>query len=121
MTRKLVVIESPYAGDIERNLTYASRAMAWAIERSMAPIASHLLYTQPGILDDAKPDQRTLGMFLGYEWMKQAHEVYFFEDYGWSSGMVQAKHMAALLGKRVRTIQIGRNDKPLPDPDEVPF
>ena len=47
-----VILESPYAGDIERNVAYARAAMRDSLLRGEAPIASHLLYTQPGVLDD---------------------------------------------------------------------
>lgn len=43
-----IILESPYAGDVEGNLTYARRAMHDSLMRGEHPIASHLLYTQPG-------------------------------------------------------------------------
>ena len=52
----LVVIESPYAGDVERNLTYVRRAMRWCLDKGLDPFASHLLYTQDGVLDDDDPE-----------------------------------------------------------------
>jgi len=45
MTR--VIIESPYAGDIEVNLKYAKLCILDSLKRGEAPLASHLLYTQP--------------------------------------------------------------------------
>lgn len=41
---KLVVIESPYAGDVERNLRYVRAAMRDCLLRGEAPFASHALY-----------------------------------------------------------------------------
>jgi hypothetical protein len=58
---KLVVVESPYAGDVTRNLEYARAAMADCLARGEAPFASHALYTQIGVLDDTKPEERKLG------------------------------------------------------------
>lgn len=49
---KRVILESPYAGDVERNLTYARECVRDSLSRGEAPIASHLLYTQEGILKD---------------------------------------------------------------------
>jgi hypothetical protein len=63
-----VVLESPFAGDVEANLKYARECMADCLRRGEAPIASHLLYTQPGILDDTKPEERKLGMEAGFTW-----------------------------------------------------
>lgn len=54
----LVIIESPYAGDVERNIEYARRRVRDSPARGEAPIASHLLYTQPGIPDDNVPSER---------------------------------------------------------------
>ncbi len=49
---KRVILESPYAGDIERNIAYARAAVNDSLIHGEAPIASHLLYTQDGVLDD---------------------------------------------------------------------
>jgi hypothetical protein len=65
---RLVVIESPYGRNvdgtvatpetIERNVRYLRACMADCLRRDEAPIASHALYTQPGVLDDTKPEER---------------------------------------------------------------
>lgn len=65
---KRVIIESPYAGDIDRNLRYLRACMADCLRRGEAPFASHGLYTQPGVLDDDKPDERKLGIEAGFAW-----------------------------------------------------
>jgi hypothetical protein len=49
---KRVILGSPYAGDIERNISYARKCIRHSLSLGEAPIASHLLYTQEGILDD---------------------------------------------------------------------
>jgi hypothetical protein len=43
-----VIIESPYSGDVETNVAYARAALRDCLSRGEAPLASHLLYTQPG-------------------------------------------------------------------------
>jgi hypothetical protein len=55
---RLVVLESPYAGDVDANVEYARACVRDALQRGDAPIASHLLYTQPGILRDEVPAER---------------------------------------------------------------
>ncbi len=65
---KLVIIESPYAGDIERNVEYARACVRDSLSRGEAPIASHLLYTQPGILRDDIPAERQWGIAAGLAW-----------------------------------------------------
>jgi len=66
MKGKLVVIESPYAGktfeEVRRNVKFARACVRDSLLRSEIPFASHLLYTQPGILNDDNPDERELGI-----------------------------------------------------------
>lgn len=47
--RRLVVVESPYAGDVERNVAYAKRCVLDCLKRGEAPYASHLFFTQSGV------------------------------------------------------------------------
>lgn len=95
---KLVILESPYAGDVEANLTYARSALADSLKRGEAPIASHLLYTQPGVLNDLLPDERALGINAGLAWRAVAQGAVFYVDRGWSSGMLAAKAVYDLEG-----------------------
>lgn len=90
-----VVLESPFAprpnvpaGDtIEKTVAYARACVRDCLRRGEAPIASHLLYTQPGILDDTKPAERKLGMAAGFAWGIWAERVVVYTDLGVSSGM----------------------------------
>ena len=82
-----VIIESPYAGDVERNERYARAAMRDCLYRGEAPYASHLLYTQPGVLDDTDAAQRALGIEAGLEWGDVADAVVVYTDLGISEGM----------------------------------
>jgi hypothetical protein len=84
---KRVVLESPYAGDVAANIEYARRCIRDSLERGEAPIASHLLYTQDGILDDNNPEQRRLGIDAGHAWMPLADAVVVYTDRGISAGM----------------------------------
>ena len=80
-----VIIESPFAGDTERNILYLKECMKDCFKRGEAPFASHLLYTQ--ILDDLIPNERTLGIEAGLEWGKVSDKVVVYQDYGLSHGM----------------------------------
>ncbi len=84
---KRVIIESPYAGDVERNLRYARAAMKDCLHRGEAPYASHLLYTQKGVLDDDVPGERMLGMEAGFAWGAVADCVVVYTDLGMTDGM----------------------------------
>lgn len=98
---RLVIIESPYAGDVEANLKYARECMRDAIEWDDAPFASHLLYTQPGILDDNKPAERQLGITAGLEWGKNAEATVVYTDLGISAGMEIGIEAAKKAGRTV--------------------
>lgn len=84
---KLVIIESPYSGDVASNLAYARRCVIDSLRRNEAPIASHLLYTQPGILNDDIEAERSLGIRAGLAWARVADIQAFYTDQGWSAGM----------------------------------
>lgn len=82
-----VILESPYAGDIERNINYARLAVRDSLLRNESPIASHLLYTQPGILKDEILIERQLGINAGLAWGNFADATVVYMDYGISKGM----------------------------------
>jgi hypothetical protein len=91
---KLVIIESPYAGDIDRNIRYARACLKDSLLRGESPIASHLLYTQKDVLDDNIAEERQLGIDAGLAWKKVADKHVFYCDYGISSGMEYAFEQA---------------------------
>jgi hypothetical protein len=93
-----VILESPYAGNIERNVIYARRCIRDALVRGEAPIASHLLFTQPGILRDEVSHERALGIEAGLAWLSVADAMVIYIDYGISDGMRQAMRAAEHLG-----------------------
>jgi len=97
----LVVLESPYGGNVERNLKYARLCIKDCIRRGEAPIASHLLFTQPNILDDNIPEERTTGMNAGFAWNRHADIIVVYSDFGVSSGMETGIQVASLLGKPI--------------------
>ena len=86
----LVIIESPYRGQTEANVRFARKALAHSLSLGEAPIASHLLYTQPGVLNDHFPTDRQLGINAGLAWIRAADRHIFYTDRGWSSGMLEA-------------------------------
>lgn len=104
---RLVVIKSPYAGDVERNLKYLRAAMADCLRRGEAPFASHGLYTQPGVLDDTKPEERKLGMEAGFAWAARADAVIVYTDFGHSPGMVDGVLRAMKAGQPIECRELG--------------
>lgn len=106
-----VILESPFSGVDEReiaaNIRYARRAVRDSIMRDEAPLASHLLYTQPGILEDADPEQRALGILAGLAWASFAEAWVVYTDRGISQGMQQGIDAAQIVGVPVEYRQIG--------------
>lgn len=98
---KLVILESPYAGDVEANVAYARRCVRDSLLRGEAPIASHLLYTQPGILDDAIPAERQHGIDAGLAWRRVAEGTVVYVDLGISTGMQYGIDAAKAAGRTV--------------------
>lgn len=93
-----VIIESPYQGDVERNLRYLRACLRDSLLRGEAPFASHGLYTQPGVLDDHDPEQRRLGIEAGFAWWTGLVVIIFYVDLGWSPGMQAALGRAKSFG-----------------------
>lgn len=112
-----VIIESPYAGKGVwplsawrrwRNVKYARACMRDSLLHRESPYASHLLYTQPGVLNDNKPREREFGIEAGLAWADGAALVAVYVDRGVTPGMKQgiAAHIAA--GRRIHYRSLGR-------------
>src|SRR5690554_4680753 len=96
-----VILESPFAGDVEANIEYARKCMRDCFMRGEAPIASHLLYTQDGILDDDIPDERQLGIDAGLLWGAHAEKTVIYKDRGISRGMEYGIENAKKAGRPI--------------------
>ena len=94
-----VIIESPFAGDVELNREYAILAAIDCLKKGEAPYASHLFFTQ--FLDDLDPDERTLGIEAGLEWGKVAEGTVVYQDLGISKGMKLGIERALLEGRPI--------------------
>lgn len=103
----LVALESPYAGDVERNLRYARACMVDCFKRGEAAFASHMLYTQPGVLDDNIPEERKLGMEAGMLWSEKATKSVVYTDLGVSSGMKFGIQRAEKAARPVEYRELG--------------
>ncbi|WCK57440.1 hypothetical protein PP175_25575 (plasmid) [Aneurinibacillus sp. Ricciae_BoGa-3] len=97
--QKLVIVESPFAGDVEGNIQYARMAVRDSLLRGEASIASHLLYTQEGILDDNIPEERQHGIDAGLAWGKVAEKTVVYIDKGISRGMEYGIQRAIIEGR----------------------
>lgn len=115
----LTVIESPYAGDIEANVAYARACMRAVLLGGGVPFASHLLYTQPGVLRDEVPEDRALGMRAGWSVYRTPKAICAVcLDRGVSSGMISGVRYAMANHARVLTCSLWRER--LIEASEVP-
>jgi hypothetical protein len=108
-----VIIESPYAGDIAANEAYARAAMHDCLLRGEAPLASHLLYTQPGVLRDSDPAERALGIEAGLVWGELADATIVYTDLGISNGMRLGIDRAVHGGRPVEYRTINDDERAL--------
>ena len=104
----LVIIESPYMGNVQRNIAYAQQCMGDSLKRGEAPFASHLLYTQ--ILDDTIPQQRMMGMQRAFEWYRCADLMAVYTDKGISSGMQKGMEIAEQIGIKIEYRRLDGNN-----------
>lgn len=103
---KRVIIESPYAGAVKENIHYARKCIKDSLNKGEAPLASHLLYTQEGILDDDIPEERRLGLEAGLAWLESCDIHVFYVDLGWSKGMDAARACSLKMGNRIEIRRI---------------
>lgn len=99
-----VIVESPYAGNVARNVAFAQAAMLWCLAQGWAPFASHLLY--PQVLDDTNEAERALGIAAGFQWRVGATLTVVFDDFGISPGMAAGIAHAELIGQEIRTVNL---------------
>ena len=93
-----VILESPFAADCPKehaaNVAYARQCVVHSLSLGESPLASHLLYTQPGVLDDTDPAQRALGIAAGHAWFSSANRCVVYIDRGISDGMREGMEQA---------------------------
>lgn len=104
---RLVIVESPYAGDVDLNVAYARACLADCIARGEAPFASHLLYTQDGVLRDEIPGERERGIRAGLAWGRVADATVVYTDLGLSRGMKTGIADAVLAGRPIEERSLG--------------
>ena len=115
---RLVIVESPYAGDVDANIEYARECVADCLRRGEAPFASHLLYTQ--VLDDALASERALGIEAGLRWGERADATVVYIDRGISRGMREGINAAVRDGRLVEYRTLHRREEPPTEPALAP-
>jgi hypothetical protein len=102
---RLVILESPFAGNLAYRQRYLRAAMLDCLGRGEAPFASHGLYTQ--CLDDTVPEQRKLGIDAGFAWRHVASLTVAYRDLGISGGMRLGIDHANRIGQAVEYRKLG--------------
>ena len=90
--RPLVYVCSPFAGNIEQNVSRARTYCRFAVSEGMIPIAPHLHF--PQFLDDTDTEQRSLGLFFALVLLGKCDAVWVFGDHvsrGMSAEIAKAK------------------------------
>ncbi len=82
-----VIIESPYAGNVEKNRLYALACLRDSLSRGEAPFASHLLY--PQVLTKWTEKERLMGIAAGFAWYSVAELCAVYLDNGVTEGMIR--------------------------------
>lgn len=112
-----VILESPFAGQGGalraaigrwRNRRYARRCMRDSLGRGEAPIASHLLYTQRGVLNDNDPVEWQRGIAAGLAWGCVAEATVVYVDRGISKGMSYGIARAKQEGRPIEYRVLGK-------------
>ena len=108
---EVVYIASPYAGDIEKNLTFAKAAARFAIARGKAPYIPHL--TLPAVLNDEDPRERALGIELNCETLSRCDALWVFRRNGISAGMAAEIAYAGKCGIETEYFDIDPTEGPV--------
>lgn len=80
-----VILESPFAGDVEANKAYLRRCIRDCLARGESPFASHQMFTDA--LADTDPAERERGIAAGLVWGLVAEATVVYTDNGISVGM----------------------------------
>ena len=96
-----VILESPFGQNPDMFTVYGRACVADSLNRGEAPMAMHLLYTQPGILDDQIAAERAKGMEAAFAWYQAAEKVVAYRDFGISNGMQAGIDLAISYGLQI--------------------
>ena len=114
MPGKFVDIESPYSAPtpegVKLNIRYARAAVTDCLRRGEIPYASHLFFTQTGILDDNVAQDRDNGIRAGKEIIEKLGAItVVYTDLGTSRGMQFGIEQAQKNGRPIEYRKLGEN------------
>jgi len=109
---RFVDVETPYSpgekGMLEQNLLFARACVGDCFMRGEVPFASHLFFTQPGILDDDVPEERERGILAGKDLIEALPGVttVVYTKLGVSSGMRYGIQRAKEAGRKTEYMEL---------------
>ena len=113
-----VIIETPFKGNnyenTEENLRFARACGHDCFSRGEAFFASHLLYTQYGVLDDKISEERALGIEGGFAWKDVADATVVYVNRGISKGMQAGIKRTIKIGQRFEYRSLANYPKTIP-------
>jgi hypothetical protein len=80
------------------------------VNHNEAPFASHLLYTQPHILNEHIPEEREIGINTGLEFTRATERTVMYTDLGITKGMEKAIASAEINGVEVEIRKLSNSD-----------
>ena len=99
---------APTSEELSRNIRYARACVRDALLRGEIPFASHLFYTQTGVLDDNVPDERERGIMAGKAIIEKLDATtVVYTDLGTSKGMQLGIELARTRGRRIKYRTLG--------------
>jgi hypothetical protein len=103
-----VILESPFAGNRERNRRYLNAAIRHCVlVCGETPYASHRMLTDA--LDDGLETEREAGIQAGFAWRPFAQKTVVYIDLGISRGMALGIEHAKEIGQEVVYRKLGLN------------
>jgi hypothetical protein len=110
---KFVDIKTPYSAPtlkgVLRNIRYTRACVRDSLLRGEVPFASHLFYTQTGILDDNLPDERQRGIMAGKAIIERLGAITaVYTDLGTSKGMEIGIELAKKSGRTIEYRRLGK-------------
>lgn len=115
---RFVDIETPYSAKtlsgVRKNIRYARACVRDSLLRGEVPFASHIFYTQSGILDDNLHGERKRGILAGKAMIERLNATtVVYTDLGVSKGMKLGIKLAKSSGRNVeyRTLGDGWEEK----------
>lgn len=107
-----VLLETPYDGDLERNIAYCERAIRHSMSLNESPIS--LLWFLGRFPIHAGVEARSIAIRSLHAWIRICDCMVMYRDYGLSDSMNSGITQALRAKTAIEYRFIGTNEAPLP-------